>query len=132
MAQTWNDVRPYFERTAVAHVATLLPDGAPHSVPVWVGVEGDRLAFFTEEGSRKDVDLRRDPRIALSITHPDQPLDMAFVRGRVVERIEGEEAMALVDRIAERYTGAPYEIRTGFVAFLIQPEVCWSRDYTGQ
>lgn len=126
----WNDVRPYFDRPVVAHIATLLPDGAPHSVPVWVGVEGEELAVFMEEGSRKDRNLQRDPRIALSVTDPEEPLSMAEVRGRVARRLTGEAAQELVDRIALKYTGEPYDIRSGMAAFLIRPERFRARDYT--
>ncbi|WP_030457129.1 TIGR03618 family F420-dependent PPOX class oxidoreductase [Herbidospora cretacea] len=132
MTKNWADVRRYFLRGTVAHVATLLPDGAPHSVPVWVGVEGDQIAFFSLEGSQKVKNLEADPRIALSVTGSDNPLDMATVRGRVVRRVDGDAALPIVDRIAERYTGEPYDIREGLVAFLIQPEVCWARDYTAE
>ncbi|MFS0734579.1 TIGR03618 family F420-dependent PPOX class oxidoreductase [Microbacterium sp. 1P10UB] len=128
---SWETVRPYFARGALAHIATLLPDGAPHSVPVWVGVEGDRVAVFMVEDSRKDRNLQRDPRVALSTTRPDQPLDMATVRGRVVERITGEPAMEVVDRIARLYTGADYDVRSGMTVFLIEPERSWSQDYSG-
>jgi PPOX class probable F420-dependent enzyme len=127
---SWESVRPYFERAAVVHVATLLPDGAPHSVPVWVGVEGDRLAFFMEEDSLKDRNLRRDPRVALSVTRPDQPLDMATVRGRAVERLTGDAAMEVVDRIAQAYTGGPYDIRSGMTVFLIEADRHWANDYS--
>ena len=44
-----------------AHIATLLPDGAPHSVPVWAGWEGDLLVFITGPGSRKARNVARDP-----------------------------------------------------------------------
>jgi PPOX class probable F420-dependent enzyme len=128
----WQAVRPYFERAAVAHVATLMPDGGPHSVPVWVGVEGDRLAFFSIAGSRKDRNISADPRVAVSVTSPDDPLDMAFVRGTVVERIEGEEALPVIDRISTAYTGEPYPVREGMALFLIAPATAWSRDYSGE
>lgn len=128
----WNDVRPHFERVTVAHIATLLPDGGPHSVPVWVGVEGDELAIFMEEGSRKDLNLQRDPRIALSITDPDQPLSMAEVRGRVTRRLTGAAAQEIVDRIARKYTGSPYVQRDGMTAFLIRPEKHRARDYSAE
>lgn len=132
MSTSWNSVRPAFERAAIAHVATLLPDGSPHSVPVWVGVEGgDHLAIFMETDSLKDRNLRADPRIALSVTRPDEPLDMATVRGRVVQRVVGEAAMGIVDRIAQKYTGGPYDIRSGMTAFLIAPERYWANDYSG-
>jgi PPOX class probable F420-dependent enzyme len=127
---SFEKVRPYFERAAVVHLATLMPDGSPHSVPVWVGVEGDELAVFMIEGSRKDENLQRDPRAALSVTRPDEPLDMATVRGVVSRRIVGDEAMVIVDRISEAYTGAPYEERSGFAVFLIRPQTSWANDYT--
>lgn len=126
----WESVRPYFERGAVVHLATLLPDGAPHSVPVWVGLEGDRIGVFMVERSRKDRNLRRDPRVALSVTRPDQPLDMAAVRGRATERLTGEAAMAVVDRISRLYTGEPYDVRTGLVAHLIDVERAWALDHS--
>jgi PPOX class probable F420-dependent enzyme len=127
---SWADVQHYFERAAVGHIATLMPDGAPHSVPIWVGVEGDHLAFFTVEGSRKDRDVQVDPRVAVSITNPDEPLDMAFIRGAVVRRFEGDDALPYIDRIAQIYTGKPYDQRTGLVAYLVEPRTSWANDYT--
>lgn len=132
MPKTWNDVRHYFERGAVAHLATLLPDGSPHSVPVWVGVEGEELVVFTEVGNRKEKNLRADPRAAISITHPEEPLDSAFVRGRAVRRIEGDDAMPYIDRISQLYTGKPYDIRHGFAVFFIRPETAWAQDYSAE
>jgi hypothetical protein len=102
---------------------------APHSVPVWAGVEDDLIAFFSIAGSRKDENIGADPRVALSVTDPDNDFDMAFVRGRVVRRLDGDDAMPIVDRIAEKYTGAPYSTRSGMAVFLVQPEVTWSHDY---
>lgn len=129
---SWDVVRRYFDRAAVVHIATLLPDGSPHSVPVWVGLEGDLLAVFMETDSRKDRNLQADPRVALSTVNPDEPLDMATVRGSVVQRIEGEDAMPIIDRIAERYTGGPYDVRSGLVAYLVRPTRHWANDYTAQ
>jgi PPOX class probable F420-dependent enzyme len=125
----WNDVRRYFETTAVAHLATLLPDGSPHTVPVWVGVDGDRVTFFSIAGSRKDRNVQADPRVAISVTMPDEPLDAAFIRGRVVERIEGDAALPIVDRISRLYTGEPYDIRSGLAAFTVAPERSWAQNY---
>jgi PPOX class probable F420-dependent enzyme len=130
MAQSWQSVRPYFERGMVAHVATLMPDGSPHSVPVWVGVEGDAIAFFSLTGSLKDRSIQADPRVALSITDPGNMLSHAAVRGHVRRRIEGDDAMSIVDRIARRYTGEAYEMREGLTVFLVEPTRCWSHDYS--
>jgi len=128
---SWQSVRPFFETTAVAHLATVMPDGSPHTVPVWVGVEGDALAVFSIAGHRKDRNIQADPRVALSVTRPEQPLASASVRGRVVSRLEGDEAMPIVDRISRLYTGEDYDLRDGLAAYLIEPESMWSRDYSG-
>lgn len=131
MSKPWSSLRPSFERVAVAHLATILPDGSPHSVPVWVeAVDDEHLAFFMLAGSRKDRNLQRDPRFALSITNPAEPLDMAAARGAVVERLDGEEAQAMVDRIARKYTGESYQ-RGDWAAFVVRPEVWWGTDYSG-
>ena len=115
-----DDVRALFEGANYAHLATVLPSGAPHSVPVWTGMEGDRVVFFTQPASRKARNLARDPRVAFSITDHDQPYRMAQIRGQVVETVEGEAALEIIDRLAVKYTGNPFPMRTG-VVFLIEP-----------
>jgi PPOX class probable F420-dependent enzyme len=121
MAELPDDVRALFEGANYAHIATMLPDGGPHSVPVWVGLEGDRIAFFTPERSRKARNLAADPRVAFSITDHDNPYRMAQVRGRVAELIRGEPALEIVDRISNRYTGQPFPLRSVTI-YLVEPE----------
>lgn len=121
MAPLPDDVRALFEGPNYAHIATVLPSGAPHSVPIWVGMEGHRIAFFTQERSRKARNLARDPRVALSIVDHENPYRMGWVRGRVVETVHGEEALAIMDRLSHRYTGRPFPYRAG-TAYLVEPE----------
>ena len=104
-----------------AHLATVMPDGSPHAVPVWVTVEGDRIAFFTQPGSQKAQHLEREPRIAISIVDHENPYRSAHVRGRVVDQLEGEAALEVMDRMSIRYTGSPFPFRQG-VLYLIEPE----------
>jgi len=118
-------VRALFEGANHAHIATLLPDGSPHSVPIWVGLEGDRIAFVTGPASRKARNLDRDPRVAISITDRHQPFRMAEVRGRIADRLEGNAALAVIDRLSGKYTGRPYPLRSGLVVYLIEPEHAW-------
>ena len=94
---------------------------------MWVGVEADHLAFLTAPGSRKARNLERDPRVAISVTAHDQPFTMASVRGRVVERLEGDTAWEIIDRISHKYTGQPYPLRTDRVVFLVEPERAWAQ-----
>jgi nitroimidazol reductase NimA-like FMN-containing flavoprotein (pyridoxamine 5'-phosphate oxidase superfamily) len=37
------EAKALIDRPNFAHLATLMADGSPQSVPVWVGREGDRL-----------------------------------------------------------------------------------------
>jgi len=54
---------------------------------------------------------------------------MAGVRGRVAERLEGDAAWEVIDRISHKYTGGPYPLRTDRVVFLIEPEHAWAQAY---
>jgi PPOX class probable F420-dependent enzyme len=112
-----------------AHVATVLPSGAPHSVPVWIGLEGDRLAFLTSPASRKARNLARDPRVAISVTDRERPATMAQITGRVTERVEGERAWTIIDRISTKYIGQPYPLRTDRVVFLVEPDHAWGKAF---
>lgn len=122
MSELPDDVRRLFSEANYAHLATLMPDGSPHSVPVWVDLEGDRIALLTSVNSRKGRNLAHDPRVAISVTDKDQPFTMATVRGRVAERIEGDRAWEIIDRISQKYIGRPYAPHTDRVVFLIEPE----------
>ena len=114
------DVARLVEDVNYAHLATLLPDGAPHSVPVWVDREGDRIAVLTGPGSRKARNVARDPRVAISIIDHDQPYAPALIRGHVTEVLDGDDAWRIIDRIAHKYTGAPYPLRSDRVVLLIE------------
>jgi PPOX class probable F420-dependent enzyme len=116
------DVRRVLDSTSIAHLATVLPDGAPHSVPVWVGTDGDQVAILTGPGSRKARNLRRDPRVALSLTPADNPFQPVIVRGTVVEWLEGDTAWEIVDQISTKYTGGPYPRGEERVVALIEPD----------
>jgi PPOX class probable F420-dependent enzyme len=116
------DVRRVLDGTPLAHLASVLPDGAPHSVPVWIGTHGDQVAILTGPGSRKARNLRRDPRVALSLTPADNPFQPVIVRGRVVEWLAGDAAWEIVDQISTKYTGGPYPRDEERVVALIEPD----------
>jgi PPOX class probable F420-dependent enzyme len=121
MAELGDDVRGLLDAPNFAHLATVLPDGGPHVVPIWVRLEGERIAFFTQPGSRKAQNLAREPRVALSLTDFENPYVSAWIRGRVVETVEGDDALEIIDRISDKYTGAPFPMRSG-VVYLLEPE----------
>ena len=59
--------RALLESDAVAHVVTIDEDGAPQVTAAWVGIDGDEIVLATLPDQRKLRNLRRDPRIALSV-----------------------------------------------------------------
>ena len=67
--------------------------------------------------------------MAISVTDHEQPYAMAQVRGRVAERLEGDAAWAVIDRISHKYTGEPYPVREDRVVFLIETERAWMQVY---
>jgi PPOX class probable F420-dependent enzyme len=114
-------VRELFEGANFAHLATTLPNGEPHTVPIWADVEDGRIVFFTQQTSRKARNLARDPRVAISVVDFEQPYRSAWVRGRIAATREGERALELIDRISHKYTGRPFPMRNGTV-YEIEPE----------
>ena len=54
---------------------------------------------------------------------------MAQIRGRVTDRVEGDPAWEIIDRMSQKYLGMPYPLRTDRVVFLIEPERAWSQRF---
>jgi PPOX class probable F420-dependent enzyme len=98
-------VKELFEGKNFGHVTTLMPDGSPQVTAVWVNLEGDTIVFNTAEGRQKPRNMRRDPRVAVSIVDQDNPYTAAFVRGKVVE-ITPEGGDAHIDSLAKKYMDA--------------------------
>jgi PPOX class probable F420-dependent enzyme len=122
-------VRSLLEGTNIAHVATVMPDGSPHSVPVWVHLVGDAIMILTGPGSRKARNLDRDGRVALSIVDRDQPFTMAMLRGRVSRRLAGEPAWEVIDQISHKYVGTPYPRDEDRVVYVIEATHVQSQSY---
>jgi PPOX class probable F420-dependent enzyme len=75
-------VRSMLEAPNYVHLATLRADGRPRNHVVWVGLEGDRVLICTSDWTWKAKDMRRDPRVALSVIDRDNPYRMAALQGR--------------------------------------------------
>lgn len=97
-----------FEQPAFGHLATLMPDGSPQVSPVWVDFDGEYLIVNSEAGRQKDLNMRRDPRVAVEVQDSHNPYRYLLVRGKIVEiTVEGAEAS--IDKLAMRYTGEMYK-----------------------
>ena len=127
MAELNDKARSLIDGPNLAFLAEVMEDGSPHVSPVWVELEDGYLTFNTAIGRLKERNMRRDPRVALSIADKDDPYDKVDIRGRVVEIVEGEEAERQIDTLAKKYIGQdtypwrrPGEVR---VKVLVEPLV---------
>ena len=66
--------------------------------------EGDTPVFNTVESSPKARNMRRDPRVTLTIVDPDDGYSYVELRGRV-ELEEGPVANDTIDALAKKYIG---------------------------
>lgn len=98
-------IRALFEGKNFGHLATTMPDGSPQVTVVWVDLEGDNILVNTAEGRVKPKNVRRDPRVAISIHDQAMPYKSATVQGEVTE-IRTEGAREHIDRLAKKYLGA--------------------------
>jgi PPOX class probable F420-dependent enzyme len=96
--------RDLLEVAALAHVATVGPQGEPHSSPVWIGWDGAHIRFSQTKRQQKQRNLRRDPRVALSIVDPRNPYRYLEVRG-VAVAFEDDPERAFLDSMARKYLG---------------------------
>jgi len=113
------------DKKSFAHLATLMPDGSPQVSPVWVDTANGKLIVNSARGRRKDANLERDRRVAISVTDPDNPYRALMIRGKVVD-IKTEGADEHIDKMAKKYMGKdkyPYR-RPGEqrVMYVIEPE----------
>jgi PPOX class probable F420-dependent enzyme len=90
-----------------ANIATLMKNGSPHVTTTWIDHDGDTVLINTTENRVKTRNVRRDPRVALSVFSMNDAYDALFIRGTVVE-IRKEGAEEHIDKLAQKYTGMDY------------------------
>jgi PPOX class probable F420-dependent enzyme len=99
--------RALFETDALAHLVTVNPDGSPQVTCIWVGLDGDEIVSAHLFDQQKLRNVRRDPRVSLSIEGTEiQPPGLRqylVVHGRA--RVEDGGAPELLQRYARRYLG---------------------------
>jgi PPOX class probable F420-dependent enzyme len=102
-----DEARALVESSALAHLVTLEPDGRPQMSCVWVGMEGDDIVFASLGPRRKLDNIRRDPRVTLSLEGTQMSAiglkEYLVVHGRA--RIEEGGGPELLQRLARVYLG---------------------------
>ncbi|HEX6475627.1 MAG TPA: pyridoxamine 5'-phosphate oxidase family protein [Acidimicrobiales bacterium] len=117
------DVRELLDAPNYVHLSTLRADGRPRNWVVWVGLEQDNVLVCTHDSTWKAKDMRRDPRVGLSVVDLANPYRMAALQGRVVEE-RSDEDCRYMDPISVKYTSVPFPAqgpgRTCFVIAIHQ------------
>lgn len=107
------------------HFVTLNPDGSPQVTPVWVDADDQgHVLVNTASGRKKDRNVRRDPRVAISVQDHDDPYRWLSVTGTVVDITEGPKALDHIAALSLIYTGTPWETVQGQarLIYLIRPD----------
>ena len=85
-------------------VTTLREDGSPHSTPVWIDTDGERVLFNTSIGRAKERHLRRDPRVSVTVL-PAENQQSGYVSVSGTAELTEEGAFEHIDRMAQKYIG---------------------------
>lgn len=125
MAAIEGRARELLEQPNFTHLSTFRQDGTIHGVVVWQHVEGDRVALNSSEGRAWPANVRRDPRVTITVHNNENPYEYVEVRGRIVEDTH-EGAKEHIDALAKKYMDKdeypflqPGEQR---IRFLVEPE----------
>jgi PPOX class probable F420-dependent enzyme len=92
---------------STCYLATTMADGSPQVTQVWVDTDGTDVVINTVEGHLKLRNIRRDPRVALTVSDPAKPTAYVQIRGAVTE-ITTEGAREHIDELSQKYLGKPY------------------------
>ena len=95
-----------------AVLATINPDGSPHTTVMWVARDGDDLLFSTVEGRVKHRNMLRDPRVSVTVWDSADPEISVDLRGRV--SMTPDPGRLLDIQLSHKYDGTdPGEDRPG-------------------
>ena len=92
---------------STCYLATLMADGSPQLTQVWVDTDGEHVVINSVDTHLKVRNVRRDPRVAVTVSDPADPSSFIQVRGRVID-VTTEGGAEHIDRLSKKYTGRPY------------------------
>lgn len=97
-------VKKILQDKAYGHVVTFNADGKPQLTMVWADVDGDEVLFNTADGRLKPKNLRRDPRIIVSVQDRNDPQSYMVFHGKASVTEAGADEH--IDKLAKRFLGA--------------------------
>jgi PPOX class probable F420-dependent enzyme len=104
------EVDEFLRRPNPAVVASVRPDGSPHTVATWYFWDGERVLLNMDESRLRLRFMRRDPRVALTVLDEGSWYRHVSLLGQAVEIVE-DESLADIDRLSLHYSGEPFRDR---------------------
>ena len=101
------EIRALIEAGTLAHFVTLNRDGSPQVTLIWLGLDGDDLLAGHLDEHAKVKNVRRDPRVAISL-ETSRKNSMGLIEYAVLygeAHIEEGGAPELLRRLAKVYMG---------------------------
>ncbi len=97
------ELRDLLGKKAYGHVVTVNTDGSPQVSMVWMDVRDGGVSFNTSTSTKKARNLRRDPRVTISVQNPDDLQQYAVLRGTAV--LSEAPAREQINRLARKFLG---------------------------
>jgi PPOX class probable F420-dependent enzyme len=104
------EIDELLRRPNPAVVATLRPDGSPHTVATWYLWDGERLLLNMDESRARLGFIRRDPRVSLTVLDAESWYRQVTLLGRVAELVDDDE-LTDIDRLSRHYGGELFRDR---------------------
>jgi PPOX class probable F420-dependent enzyme len=106
MVEMSAEARAVVESGRLAHFVTVNADGSPQVTIVWVGLDGDDIVIGKLMVDQKVRNIRRDPRVSLSIEAEGSSYGMQhYLVVDGTARINEGGAPELLHELAQRYIG---------------------------
>lgn len=116
------DLLELVEGTPIGHVATIMPDGGPHLVPVWIGYDGEHFLVAGQADKQRHVNAQNDPRVALSLLDPDDIYGRAYLIRGEVEELSPEGGREFLDEMSTKFVDIDeHPIRADRLLMKIKP-----------
>ncbi|MEE9215563.1 MAG: PPOX class F420-dependent oxidoreductase [Thermodesulfobacteriota bacterium] len=91
--------------TKTGKLATVRRDGRPHVVPIWYDLDGDDIIFQTGANSVKANNMKRDPRVSITVDDQEPPYSYVQIEGTVTFSDNIEHMLYWATKIGGRYMG---------------------------
>jgi PPOX class probable F420-dependent enzyme len=101
-----DELRTLLREPSLCYLATVMKDGSPQLTQVWVDTDGEHVVINSVDSHLKVRNIRRDPRVAVTVSNPARPRRFFQIRGTASLSYEG--AADHIEQLSQKYNGGPY------------------------